>query len=226
MYGRGEASIAEQIGESKEVAIQLKEDVYKALPRLQKFEQELFDKVRKDGYVLTLYGYKRRLPEFLLPQYSLKYSDGKPVPSIFAEPIIRKYQNCRFNERAQFISDVYKKEDIIFEDNSQQKARASRQVVNSVIQGSASGMTKRSLINIYNNQELRDLRCYPLIPVHDEIIAVAPHRYAKPASELFIKTMEDAPKGVVDVHIKCDAEIYFNWAGKQVDLLPEILERN
>lgn len=93
-----------------------------------------------------------------------------------------------------------------------------------ITHNSSSNMTKRALLEIYNNEQLNALKCYALIPVHDEIIAVAPYRYAKPASELFAKAMEDAPKEKLEVHIKCDVDIFFNWAGESItNLLGEEL---
>lgn len=226
MYGRGEKSIAEQIGETEEEAKKLKEDVYKALPKLQEFEQKMYESVREKGYLLTLWNYKRRLPEFNLPDFELTYvKDNKPVPPIFASDIINTYNRLRYYDRLAYEEKLLTEEGIKLKTNFKEKARASRQIVNSAVQGSAAQMSKLAMIALLRNEELKAFECYPLIPVHDEIIAVAPYRYAKPASELFVKTMEEAPSDKLEVYIKCDAEIYFNWAGKSVELLDENIER-
>ena len=46
-------------------------------------------------------------------------------------------------------------------------AEANRQVVNSIIQGSAADMSKRAMILIGQNEELKSLGYRMLFPVHD-----------------------------------------------------------
>ena len=75
MYGRGEKSIAEQLGCDIEEARAIKENVYKAFPGIKKFEEDSNRMVREKGYVTTLWGRQRRLPDYNLPKYEFYYCD-------------------------------------------------------------------------------------------------------------------------------------------------------
>lgn len=144
MYGRGEQSIADQLGISLEEAIDLKNSVYQALPKLKKLESDLFKQVEEKGYVMTMWGYKRRLPNFNLPDYEVFYYKGKTekpvkVPPIVEERYVYEYSRLRYNKREEYISNLLEKERILFKDNRSKKSEAGRQVLNSLIQGCESG---------------------------------------------------------------------------------------
>ena len=63
LYGRGVASIAEQLGTSKEKASAIRGSVFKAFPAIKKFENASIDMAYDLGYVTTITGRKRRLPD-------------------------------------------------------------------------------------------------------------------------------------------------------------------
>ena len=73
-----------------------------------------------------------------------------------------------------FIIKQAENEGIKIVDNSGYIAESERQVVNSVVQGSAADMTKKAMVALFNNKELRDLGFRLLISVHDENIGECP----------------------------------------------------
>ena len=83
MYGRGAKSIAEQLfgtpknkkeeEENTEKAKVIKENVYKAFPKIRTFEEDSVKKVKEHGYVSTLWGRRRRLPNYNLPPIQMFY---------------------------------------------------------------------------------------------------------------------------------------------------------
>lgn len=143
MYGRGEESIAEQLGCSVEEAHEIKQSVYNNFPLLEQFEQNTLDFVKQHGYVTTLWGRKRRLPDMKLQQYELRYiATGEVVPNVVAAPYIRKLEKA-WSKKARFdiIENAKKYDDILIKDNSYKISEATRQVVNSIIQGCVGGNT-------------------------------------------------------------------------------------
>lgn len=60
-YGRGPVSVAEQLGVPQEEARQLIDDWYKQFSGVHHYKEHLIAKARKDGYIRTLAGRKRRL---------------------------------------------------------------------------------------------------------------------------------------------------------------------
>lgn len=72
------------------------------------------------------------------------------------------------------------------------------------------------MIELYNNERLRELGFRLLIPVHDEVIAECPEENVKECSELLAKTMSHAAEEILEMPIKCDVAITKNWYGEEL----------
>ena len=225
MYGRGKASIAEQLGCDIEEAEQIKNDVYKAFPRIKIFEDESKEMVKKYGFVTTLYGRKRRLPDYNLPNFDYFYIDEKEniiktmkVPDTIKESYNRKLENMRWNERDSFIERIKKEEQILIVDNQSKIAQASRQIINSRVQGSSADMSKLALIKILTDKTLQDRGVRIIIPVHDEILIETPLRYAKFVKKQFAYDMIEAPQPQLGIPMSCDVVSAERWYGDELEL--------
>ena len=75
LYGRGEESIAEQLNCSIEEAKSIKESVFKGFPAIRKFEKDSLNFAYYNGYVTTVCGRKRRLPDLMLDEYEVRWAD-------------------------------------------------------------------------------------------------------------------------------------------------------
>ena len=84
---------------------------------------------------------------------------------------------------------------------------------------SAADMSKRAMILIGQNKELKELGFRMVFPVHDEIIAECPFKNRKRCAELMSKLMIESGKDKIDVPMKCDVEIFAYWYGP--DISPE-----
>lgn len=73
------------------------------------------------------------------------------------------------------------------------------------------------MIELYNNQELRNLGFKMLIPIHDEILAECPRENAKRCGQLMEQMMIDAAKDLI-VPISCDAEYTEHWYGEPLEI--------
>lgn len=233
MYGRGEKSIAEQLGCEVEEARQIKENVYEAFPRIKVFEQESSDMVKQYGFVTTLWGRFRRLPDYNLPKYEVYYTDSNDpknynrlthrlVPEVFKEQYIKKYETVSWRDREKFVEDLIVKENVEFIDNSSKIARAGRQIINSRVQGSAADMSKLALLKIRNDPELISRGVRVIIPVHDEILIETPLRYADYVKYRFAEDMETAAKPVLTIPVKCDVVSANGWYHDELDLDTEL----
>ena len=54
LYGRGEASIAEQLGVSTKKAKEIKDSVFNGFPAIKRFEEDSLDMAYEAGYVTTV----------------------------------------------------------------------------------------------------------------------------------------------------------------------------
>ena len=234
LYGRGVPSIAEQLGTSTEKAQRIKDSVFKGFPAIPKFEEDSLDMAYEKGYVTTLWGRKRRLPDLQLPEYEFKWRDGAPidrdlldfsdteesennttVPADLQQKYIRKLRNCYFGQKRKIFEEA-NKEGIWIIDNGGKIADAQRQCVNARIQGSAADMSKLAMILVGNDERLKELGFRLLIPVHDELIAECPEENVKECSERFAMLMSKAAESGLSIPIKCDVEITKAWYGEPV----------
>lgn len=225
MYGRGVASIAEQINGTIDEAQQIIDDFYKAFPKVKDWISETQKTARKTGYVEDLWGRRRRLPDLLLEKYEIKdlstNIDSNFNPFLICEDrklenkLIEKYRKkldkIKNRREYEIIQKEALKENIEVKDNSGFIAQAERQCVNARIQGSAATMTKKAMINIYNDQEMKDLGFHLMIGVHDELIGECPKENVEKVADRLGYLMRTAADDVCEVPFKCDPEITTCW---------------
>ena len=237
LYGRGIASVAEQLKTTKEKAQEIQDKVFKGFPAIPKFEDESKESAKELGFVETLWGRKRRLPKIQLDKYEFDFSnfvvdDFDPlafensntldVREKAENDIIYKY--TRQLDRAygrvakEQIKAKAREEGIIIKDNGGFIADAERQCVNSRIQGSAADMTKKAMILVGNDEKLKELGFKLLIPVHDELIAECPLENAKECEERFAHLMSIAAKDKLQVPISCDVTLTREWYGEEIEI--------
>lgn len=232
LYGRGDESVADGMHITLDRAKQLKANLYKKYLEIKIFEDTSLEMARTLGYVTTVCGRKRRLPDMQLPEYEFKWSDSSalvnwdvldfdsddsvaPVPENKQKYYLAKLANCRFNQKRRIFEEA-NEEGIWIIDNGKKIAEATRQVVNARIQGSAADLTKLAMIDLHNNARLKELGFRLLIPVHDEVIAECPEENAKECSELLAQVMSDAAQKILHMPFSCDVEVSKSWYGESI----------
>ena len=230
LYGRGVKSIGEQLNCTTEKAQSIKDSVFRGFPAIKKFEQDSLNFAYDYGYVTTVCGRKRRLPDLMLDEYEFKWVNGSKVddvldfdgdvddsvPDDIVNKYLRKLGQARFGEKRKIFEEANKKDGVWIVDNGKKIADASRQCVNSRIQGSAADLTKLAMIDLANNRELNELGFRLLIPVHDEVIAECPIENAKRCSTLLAEVMSKAAEKILQMPVKCDVEISREWYGESI----------
>lgn len=233
MYGRGIASIAEQLHTTKEKAQEINDKFFNSFPKVQQYIHDTQNHAREYGFVETAWGRKRRLPDIQLPKYEFNFSkkasmeydplDFEQTPKDYwNENLVKKYTKLMDNAYGRLQKEQVKakarEEGIEIKDNGGYIADAERQCVNSVIQGTAADMTKKAMISIGNDKQLKEWGCKLVLQVHDEVIAECPLKYAKQCGERLSKLMIDSAKEKISVPMKCDAEATKQWYGEVLNL--------
>ena len=234
LYGRGTASVAEQLRCTEDEAQAIKDSVFQGFPAIKKFEEDSLAMARELGYVTTVCGRKRRLPDLQLDDYEFKwkrgasnpYEDpldfddiyGNIVPDNLCDYFWDKLMRAKYKKDIAKIKEEADKQGIEIIDNRTKKGNARRQCVNARIQGSAADLTKLAMIELYRNERLRELGFKMLIPVHDEIIAECPEENAKECSELLAQTMSKAAEKILGMPIKCDVALSYAWYGEEISV--------
>lgn len=232
LYGRGVASIAEQLNTETDTAQRIKDSVFKGFPAIPQFEKDSLAMATNKGYVTTLWGRKRRFPVLSRPDYEFKWVDGvapdndplcfdldaeQPIP----QSLIRKYLsklNRAWGPQKRKIFEEANAEGIWIVDNTKDKTDTKRQVVNARIQGSAADMSKLAMIKVGTDKRLKELGFRLLIPVHDELIGECPIENAKECSERFAMLMSVAAEDRLHIPISCDVEVTKQWYGEGVEI--------
>ena len=232
LYGRGVPSIAEQLGTTTEKAQRIKDSVFKGFPAIEQFEKDSLRMAYEKGYVTTLWGRKRRLPDLQLDEYEFRWKDGqKPdtdvldfeqeeqlqdIPISVIEKYLRILRRTRPSDKRK-VFERANNEGIWIVDNGAKIADAQRQCVNARIQGSAADMSKLAMIKVGTDERLKELGFRLLIPVHDELIAECPEENAKECSERFAMLMSEAAESGLTIPIKCDVELTKAWYGESMN---------
>ena len=226
MYGRGVASIADQIGGTFDEAQKIIDDFFEGFPNVKTWTEESQNSCKKFGYVEDLWGRRRRLPDIMLPKYTVK--DTKASESTFnpligalgkvsaqSNPAIEKYKNLLENMKGRKEYEKIKadatKEGIFILDNGGFIAQAERQCVNARIQGSAASMSKRAMIQVHKDSVLKELGFQLLLAVHDELIGECPVENQDAVADRLCEVMKHAAEPEVTVPFKCDATVERNW---------------
>lgn len=234
LYGRGVKSIAEQIKSHKGDVT--KDDIKEANNLVQKFfdnypqAKEWIDgtkhEVKMNEYVEDLWGRRRRLPEINLPKYEFKKLNAKSTqftPLIGGELLDTEVDEDTKNKYIAMFKKAFSDEDrlkveqlayqegIEAKDNGGLISKAERQSVNARIQGGAASMTKIAMVNLFNNERLKELDFHILIPVHDELICECPIENVEECKKLLEEVMAEAGKPECQVAMKCDADSFPAW---------------
>ena len=233
MYGRGTASVAEQIHSTPEEAQKIIDDFFKAYPNIKSYMEQQEQLAKHRGYTETAWGRRRYLPHIQDDKYTYKYNKNRPVdfnPLFISKSVVdtevsqdikdsydSKLDKANYYTKKKIIEQA-KKDGIDITDNSGFLADAHRQVLNGIIQGSSADMTKRAMIMLGQNEELKSLGFKMLFPVHDEIIAECPFENRKRCGELLSQTMIKAGAEKMIVPMKCDVEAFFYWYGPKVSI--------
>lgn len=227
MYSRGAPSIAEQIGSSLQEAQDIITNFYKSFPKVEQFVKDSEAMAKNLGYVEDYWGRRRRLPDILLPRFTIRYKDkdydpnfGEFNPFLICKNrvnnnLIDGYKNqlekAKSRKQIEDIKIKAEKDGIEIINNGGFISQAQRQCVNARIQGSAATMTKMAMVKIFNDKRLKELGFRLLIGVHDELIGECPVENLEEVSKLFSNDMATCVGDNFDVPFKCDVDPSFNW---------------
>lgn len=220
-YGRGIASIAEQLNKTKEEAQVIIDKFFKAFPSVEIWIKNVQEKAKKVGYVEDWYGRRRQLPDITLSPYTFSTPDDVSTTANFnpflecqnrvdksLEHKIEKYakelQDAKWSSQIKQIQEDALKDNITIKCFTNKIAEAERQSVNAIIQGGAATLTKLAMINIDNDKELKALGFRLLSTIHDEVFGECPEENSEKVADRLTKVMVDTAKPYMNVPMSCD----------------------
>lgn len=239
LYGRSIPSIADQLygarddmsDEDKVKGAQRVYDaVMSAFPGLRDFMFASQAFAKKYGYVETILGRRRHIPDMQLPEFEFKALPGYVNPDIdpldpttlvnkaeIPERIIKQLtlefkQYKYWGQIVKRTKQLYEEEHIKVINNKSKINDASRRVVNSRVQGSAADLTKMAMLALDKDSEWNEIGGRLLIPVHDELICEVPIEHWKRGGEVLSRVMCDAAN-FLPFPMKCDVTTTIRWYG-------------
>ena len=225
LYGRGAKSVGEQIGKTTEEAQEILDKFFKAFPSVKNWIDQTHESAYRLGYVEDIAGRRRRLPDLLLEPFEIKSLSNTPSfnpllgtvgtgPSRDTETnqIKNALNKARNYTEIRKLKEEAAKKGFDIKDNRGFISQAERQSVNARVQGGAATLTKRALIELFNNEELRDLGASLINTVHDEILIEAPAENSERCAELLCSIMKSSAKKYVSApEMSVDAYIVDAW---------------
>lgn len=234
IYGRGPASICDQINETrlqkggdlitKEDAQNLVDNIYKSFPRLKQWMEETHDFVHKNGYIDEVFGRRRRLPDAMLPKYSIVPTEKANLNNFnpligcsnkVNNELIDKYKKQLNNIRSKREYDNIKsnalKDGLEIHDNTGYISQAERQAVNFQAQAASSEINKLSMIAIDKDPRLKELGFQLLLTIHDEVIGQCPSENAEEVAKIIPEIMVKVGGDKMTVPLKADSTIIRHW---------------
>jgi len=163
IYGEGIAAMAATLKTTKEIAKKFRYKYFDTFPGVKIYIDRAAIEMARHGYVLTLLGRHRTIPEIYSPH------DGEV-------------------------------------------ARAKRQTVNSIIQGSASDILKIAMIKINEEIKKRELDAHILLQIHDELLLEVKEEHAKEVCEIVKHYMEHPFKSDLRVPLLVEPKICKIWS--------------
>ncbi len=237
-YGRSVPSIAEQLYGNRtdmtdDEKIKSAQKVYDAvinsfsgLKNLMEYSERF---AKKYGYVETMLGRRRHIPEMKLPRFEFKamsnyvnpdidpldvstLENTSEIPERIVEELSKELNGYKyFGQVARRMKELYE-QGIKVINNGPKIAEASRKLVNSRVQGSAADLTKMAMLALSRNKEWKSIGGRLLIPVHDELIAEVPMEEYEKGGKLLSKIMKNAAS-FLPFGINCDVTISVHWYG-------------
>lgn len=213
-YGKGVKAISEDLNVTKEKAQEIKDSVLKAFPDLARYLEKVVEFGRKHGYVENFYGGRRRLPDLNLPEYEIciENSTGKQA-DYYKRVYLAKIKNAWGQSEKEAIIEEASKKGIEIKQNGGFIAQAERSCYNYPVQSTAAYITKRSMLNVANNQILKEFGVFIDLTIHDELIINVPKQYLKEALPIIKKEFLAGGVGI-KAPLRCDIEISECWCGE------------
>lgn len=237
LYGRSVTTIGEQLYGKEDItteertkkAQKVYDSVLNAFPGLRDAMINAQKQASTYGYTQTILGRRRHIPDMMLPEFEFKampgyvnpdvdpmdintLQDRSDIPKRVVDSLKEEFSRYKYYGQIVKRTKELAEQKIRVINNRRKITDASRQCLNSVIQGSAAEMTKMAMLKIDNNKEFHDLGARLLIPVHDELIVECPKENYERVSELLSNMMSEAGN-FLPFTISCDVEVTRRWYG-------------
>lgn len=216
MYSKGVKSLAEDIHVTPQRAQEIYDNVLTSYPDMAQWMKDKVNFAYKYGYVDNFFGRRRRLPSLLKDDFEFIFNVNldERAQEYYKGQYLNRLKKVWKDSDIKLITADAQAKGITVISNKKQKADDYRRIVNFCIQGGAAVVTKKAMLNIYNNTRLRELGCKLILSIHDESMCSVPVDTAYECAKLIEKCSIDAGNDLA-VKLSCDIAITKNWYGQE-----------
>ncbi len=185
------------------------------------------------GYTETILGRRRHHPDMMLPRFEFKPMPGyvnpdvdlfdldapdndDEIPKETIAKLTKEFNGYKYYGQIVKRTKQLAEEKIAVVNNSRKIDEASRQIVNSIVQGSAADLTKMAILKLCNDPRWKEISGKLVNCVHDELIC----EVNMEDIEIGSKILQEAMVGAGDFlpfKLSCDVERSFRWYGLSYD---------
>ena len=201
-YGMGKAKLQAELGsKNPEEAEKLFDKYHERVPFVKGLMNNTSRDAQSSGYITTLLGRKCRFEMWELNEYNPGvFRPAMTKAEAEAESLIKQFEKEKKRNRYKLELGEITEEEIKKRIRPKIRRAYTYKALNKLIQGSAADMTKRAMLNLY------DEKIIPHIQIHDELdISVESQKHA----DKIIDIMQKAVK--LNVPNKVDYESGENW---------------
>lgn len=228
-YGMGGGGAGSLMGKTAKEGKELLDRYFTMFPGLKNAIDKAKENLKKNGYVEDVVGRRRRLPDIYLAPYEVKYKDEAKTEALTFNPFLNcqdrspmdtllksflgRTKSLKNNKEYEDLAKEALKKGVIIQANTGRIAQAERQCFNAMIQGSAGTLTKKAMLDIFNDGQLRAWDTHLIITVHDEVLVECKEEYAdlveKHLPEIMIKAALEL--GIDAPAMQCDPYCVSRW---------------
>lgn len=231
-YGQAAYSLAQSLGCKVKEAQEIQDNFFARFPGIREFTQKTYQFAYENGYVETVWGRRRHLPDMQLEPYEFYWLDGvgnnfdlldfesetevQEVPQDLQDEYAEAMDKCyKWQDKVKVIEQA-KKDNIKIIDNTLKIADAERQSINTPIQGTSADMVKLAMVNLANDKEFRRLGGVIKMQIHDELICQGPKENAKELAMVIQRVMQESPTVKIKLPWRCDMVVSERWNGEEI----------
>lgn len=239
-YGMGAKLMASNLGVSIEECKEILDEFYKMFPTVKEFMVENEKMAKEKGYVEDYIGRQRHLPDANLEPLEIR-AKKKIITDVDLflncastdSPVFvsdeeknkiwkQKWEDYQKTHRGNFYNikkdfkELAKNNGIDTFDNGAFISKTMTQCTNARIQGGAASLTKKAMVEIFNDKEINDLGFRILIPVHDELLGECPIENVDKVEKRLAYLMINAAKPECTVPMKVDTYAVKHWYADEV----------
>ena len=238
-YGRAIPSIAEQLYNTRDDmtdeekikgAQKVYDSVMNAFPGLRRIMNASQKFVIQHGYTETILGRRRHLPDMQLPEFEFMPLAGyvnpdidpldpttlqnkSDIPDRVKASLLKELKGYKyFGQVANRMRQLHDDEHIKVINNRSKIQDATRQILNSIIQGSAADMSKLAILNLCNDPDWKRIGGRLLTPIHDELCCEVPIEHWEEGGKILSRCMIEAAS-FLPFNMTCDVTTTLRWYG-------------